>query len=214
MKNENVRDRFAEGQTMLPLRRKNMTNVKWLGATGVMLVLSVAGCTPTLRELGDEPEAGAGPTGSVIPKGGSAHGTQGGAAQGGATHTLPEGGATTDPSPGDGGASVDPGPSMGGAALTDSGAGCQTDDGIFASGEAMPDPFSCNSCVCEDGKIASCTEIGCPKECPPNSMPALGCLDCVDGECRLAHYACFTSQYVDCHDGGCFASSACGDQLP
>jgi hypothetical protein len=45
-------------------------------------------------------------------------------------------------------------------------------------------------------------------------MPALGCLDCVGDECRLAHYACFTSQYVDCHDGACFASSACGDHLP
>lgn len=191
-----------------------MTNVKWLGATGVLLVFAAAGCAPTLHELGDEPEAGAGPTGSVIPKGGSTQGEQGGAAQGGATQTLPDGGATLDPSPGDGGASVDPGPSMGGAASTGSGAGCQTDDGIFPSGSPMPDPFSCNTCECNDGKVQSCTEIGCPKECPANSEPALGCLDCVDGKCRLAHYACFTSLYVDCYDSGCFATSACADQLP
>lgn len=202
MKNATLRDRFAARQTILPLRRKTMTNVKWLGATGVLLVLAAAGCTPTLHELGDEPEAGAGPTGSVIPKGGS-QGAQGGAAQAGATQTLP-----------DGGTSVDPGPSLGGAASTDSPAACQTDDGIFPSGSPMPDPFSCNSCECYDGKITSCTEIGCPKECPVNSMPALGCLDCVDGECRLAHYACFTSQYVECYDSGCFATSACADQLP
>jgi hypothetical protein len=95
----------------------------------------------------------------------------------------------------------------------DGGAGCQTEDGIYASGaKHVPDPYSCNTCACQDGKL-SCTEQLCPKPCPDNSMPALGCLECVDDECRLAHYACFTSIYVDCNDSGCFAQSACGDQL-
>ncbi len=45
-------------------------------------------------------------------------------------------------------------------------------------------------------------------------MPALGCLDCVENDCRLSHYACFTSIYVSCNAYGCFAQSACGDQVP
>jgi hypothetical protein len=245
-----------------------MSNAKWSGVHALLLVLA-AGCAPTVRELGDEPEAGAGPAGSVLPTGGTA--------QGGARHSdMPsDGGARPDPSPSQGGATmVDPGPSMGGATLTgcfsptqrvelaqdpaasgcpcgpgdepecvgtrylapfkelsfqcvdgawavvpdgacDGKAGCQTDDGIYASGaKHVPDPYSCNTCSCDDGKITGCTEINCPKPCPDNSMPALGCLSCVNDDCELGHYACFTSIYVDCNDSGCFAQSACGDQLP
>jgi hypothetical protein len=236
------------------------------------MLLLLAGCAPTLRELGDEPmeeaTAGSGGGNGVIPQGNVSHG---GAMQG---SLLPEGGATTEPSTSEGGATMDPVPSMGGAAPTDcfsptqqpelsqdseasgcpcgpgdgptcigtrylapnlelsfecvdgawavveegacdGGAGCQTDDGIYASGaQNVPDPYSCNTCSCIDGVITNCTEIGCPKACPDNSMPALGCLDCVEGDCRLSHYACFTSIYVDCNEYGCFAQSACGDQLP
>jgi hypothetical protein len=258
-----------------------MSSAKWLGVSGCLLVLAAASCAPTLRELGDQPEAGAGPvaapadqaeagagpTSSVLPMDASG--------QGGATHDdrSSDGGAAPDPSPSEGGASMDPGPSLGGAGSSDcfsptqhvelaqapgatgcpcgpedepecvgtrylapnlelsfecvdgawavvpdgacdGKAGCQTEDGIWASGaKRVPDPFSCNTCSCDDGKL-NCTERDCPKACPDRSMPALGCLDCVDNDCHLAHYDCFTSIYVDCHDGGCFAQSACGDQLP
>lgn len=46
------------------------------------------------------------------------------------------------------------------------------------------------------------------------TAPKSAAPSCVDDECRIAHYACFTSQYVDCHDGGCFATSVCADQWP
>lgn len=243
-----------------------MKNVKWLGASGVgvLLVLAAAGCKPAFHELGDEPvagagaEAGTGPTGSVIPNGGSTHSPSGGTGHSGnagasvggpplfpdtpecfsptqnvegalkpgavpcpcgpsdppqcvGTRFLPDFEPLTQVSMEcvDGAWAIVP------EGLCDGGAACQTDDGIFPSGMVnVPDPFSCNTCECHDGKITSCTEIGCPKVCPENSQPALGCLDCVDGECHLAHYACFTSDYVDCHDGGCFATSVCADQLP
>lgn len=253
-----------------------MNSSRSLGVCGVLWAL-VTACAPTVRELGDEPETGAGSS-SVLPKSGA---PQGGASPSGSTggsatqvQPLPEGGAAPSSSPSEGGASLapEPDPTMGGAASADcfsptqhvelardagatgcpcgpdaepecvgtrylapflelslacvdgswavvpqgacdGGAGCQTDDGIYASGaKHVPDPYSCNTCACADGKL-NCTELFCPKPCPDNSMPALGCLDCSENDCRLAHYACFTSIYVDCNDSGCFAQSACGDQL-
>src|SRR4051812_9678039 len=104
-----------------------MSSAKWLGVSGCLLVLAAASCAPTLRELGDQPEGGAGPvagpgdkpeagagsTSSVLPM--DAPG------QGGATHDdrRSDGGAAPDPSPSEGGASMDPGPSLGGTGSTD-----------------------------------------------------------------------------------------------
>lgn len=40
---------------------------------------------------------------------------------------------------------------------------CILDGKVYESGSSnVPDPESCNSCTCDNGKITSCTEIGCP----------------------------------------------------
>lgn len=69
----------------------------------------------------------------------------------------------------------------------------------------VPDPFSCNTCTCENGVVTYCTEINCPTECPPNAVPGSQCAECGPTDACLAVetgclLVCNTSE--DCLDVG------------
>ena len=58
------------------------------------------------------------------------------------------------------------------------GASCTVEGQVYPSGSSgVPDPFSCNTCECVDGQLA-CTEINCPEDCPPDTVPSTQCAEC------------------------------------
>jgi hypothetical protein len=75
----------------------------------------------------------------------------------------------------------------------------------YASGATVPDPFSCNSCSCEDGAITICTEIGCSIPCPEGTIAGSGCAECGPvGGCPAVETGCMPvcSTDDDCTEAG------------
>ena len=72
-------------------------------------------------------------------------------------------------------------------------------------GDGIDDPFSCNTCGCEDGQLLFCTEADCPEACPEGTAPGRECARCgpADG-CEAIHIGCLPT----CDgDGDCEDSS-------
>jgi hypothetical protein len=58
------------------------------------------------------------------------------------------------------------------------GRGCEVDGKTYASGDdGIGDPFSCNSCSCDDGGLI-CTEIACAEPCPAGTAAGTSCARC------------------------------------
>jgi hypothetical protein len=80
---------------------------------------------------------------------------------------------------------------------------CKLGPNIYPNGtRGIPDPNSCNTCVCVDGHVA-CTERYCPLRCPvPGLVPGTSCYRCspVDA-CDIVEYGWYKScaNDMDCH---------------
>lgn len=89
------------------------------------------------------------------------------------------------------------------------GKACVVEGQRYSDGESVPDPYSCNTCRCEDGQLAACTEVACNEPCPAASAAGTSCAACGptdaceavetgclercngDGDCTdPAHFAC------------------------
>lgn len=107
--------------------------------------------------------------------------------------------------------------SAAGVCVTDSdpteGIACRVGGMTYQHGSVdIPDPFSCNTCECRDGRL-SCTEIGCPTPCPDGRVAASSCSACgPTDECLEIETGCFPSCddacTGTCVDGACVA--VCG----
>jgi hypothetical protein len=84
------------------------------------------------------------------------------------------------------------------------GAGCKVSGVVYANGTGnIPDPFSCNTCECLDGRLL-CTEIGCPVACPPDSVEATQCAQCGPADmCEVVEHACLRVCSDSCESGAC-----------
>ena len=91
---------------------------------------------------------------------------------------------------------------------------CKVGGMVYPSGAGnIPDPVSCNTCQCLDGQLG-CTEIGCPKDCPPDSAYGTQCAQCgpADG-CEVVEHACLPVCTDVCESGACvdgICRSLCG----
>ncbi|MFW6067051.1 MAG: hypothetical protein ACOC97_01845 [Myxococcota bacterium] len=73
-------------------------------------------------------------------------------------------------------------------------AACEVDGVVYEHGSTeIDDPFSCNTCSCEDGALV-CTEIACPEPCPDGTAPATSCSQCgpADG-CEVVRTDCHST---------------------
>lgn len=84
------------------------------------------------------------------------------------------------------------------------GAGCKVNGVVYRSGAGgIPDPVSCNQCTCNDGQL-SCTDIGCPIECPAESAYGRQCAECgPTDECEVVEHACLPICTDACMQGAC-----------
>jgi hypothetical protein len=94
------------------------------------------------------------------------------------------------------------------------GASCVVDGVTYPDGATgVPDPTSCNECICVDGVVESCTEIFCPKECEEGYQFVTECVECGPTD------ACLKTQTIcrpkcetfdDCSEsGGACVGGAC-----
>lgn len=84
---------------------------------------------------------------------------------------------------------------------------CRVADVIYPHGaRGVPDPFSCNSCQCDNGLLTRCTELGCPTTCDEGTYAAWRCVQCgpVD-ECVLMETGCLSGPR--CETGVCEADN-------
>ncbi len=80
---------------------------------------------------------------------------------------------------------------------------CVVEGQRYVDGQQVPDPYSCNTCTCEDGEVAGCTEIGCSEECPAGTAPGTSCAQCgpLDA-CEAVETTCL---------GSCASDDECTD---
>lgn len=81
----------------------------------------------------------------------------------------------------------------GGRPDAEAGIACRVDGTTYPSGSTgVPDPTSCNTCACEQGVLAACTELACPEPCPAGFARGTACVSCgpVD-ECLEVETGCF-----------------------
>lgn len=91
------------------------------------------------------------------------------------------------------------------------GAACEIEGRVYPDGyTGMPDPFSCNTCSCDDGEVAACTKVGCEEECPLGTSPGQDCASCgpVD-ECLVVRSSCLP----ECDDDPQCDARSCIDGL-
>jgi hypothetical protein len=82
------------------------------------------------------------------------------------------------------------------------GASCKVDGVVYRDGATLKDPFSCNSCMCADGEVTSCTERGCPEPCPEGTAAGSSCVECGPAdECLVREHGCFPVCMDTCADG-------------
>jgi len=80
---------------------------------------------------------------------------------------------------------------------------CLVEGQRYADGERVPDPYSCNTCFCEDGQVSVCTEIGCADPCPTGTTPGTSCAECGPTDaCESVETTCLRScsSNGDCTD--------------
>jgi hypothetical protein len=93
-------------------------------------------------------------------------------------------------------------------------ASCKVSGVVYASGAGnIPDPVSCNTCQCLDGRLL-CTEIACPVACPPDHVYGTQCTQCgpTDG-CEVVEHTCLPVCDGNCEKGACIEGvcrSLCG----
>lgn len=82
------------------------------------------------------------------------------------------------------------------------GPGCKVNGVVYPDGaSAVPDPVSCNPCVCQAGELA-CDDAVCPKPCPAGTAFAQGCAECSSKYgCLVVESACMPT----CSDAACEA---------
>ncbi len=87
------------------------------------------------------------------------------------------------------------------------GASCVVNGITYPDGaDGVPDPYSCNSCSCDDGTVGICTEAYCPDECPDDTAPGTECVSCGPAdECQSVHTGCLPTctSADDCDSGIC-----------
>lgn len=106
----------------------------------------------------------------------------------------------------------------GGAAAT----ACKVLGKVYPHGSAVPDPFSCNMCTCDNGQVTGCTEIACETPCPPTHKPGTSCAQCgpADG-CEVLETGCMPvcsgadectndPEYFFCVTSENYCASLCG----
>jgi hypothetical protein len=83
-------------------------------------------------------------------------------------------------------------------------AGCKVEGMVYPSGSSgIPDPTSCNTCECTDGQL-SCTEINCPRPCPPDSAFGTQCAGCGPADaCEVVEHGCLPVCTDTCEAGSC-----------
>jgi hypothetical protein len=97
--------------------------------------------------------------------------------------------------------------SGGSAGGTPTGTACRVGDTVYAHGAlGIDDPFSCNTCSCEDGKLV-CTEQDCPIDCPEGTVAdQWSCDECgPGGTCLVTFWGCLPR---------CSASMTCPEAMP
>jgi hypothetical protein len=84
------------------------------------------------------------------------------------------------------------------------GAGCKVGGVFYADGSpSIPDPVSCNTCTCADGKL-SCTDLACPRPCSAGTKLATSCAQCgFAGSCDVVEHACRPTCVDACAEGLC-----------
>lgn len=76
------------------------------------------------------------------------------------------------------------------------GIACEVDGQRYPDGATdVPDPFSCNTCSCDNGQIGGCTEADCPTNgCGAGEEPATACAACGPaGGCTALVTGCLPS---------------------
>jgi hypothetical protein len=88
------------------------------------------------------------------------------------------------------------------------GPGCKVGEVVYADGSSgIPDPTSCNQCVCNAGKLA-CTDENCPLPCPAGTKLATSCAQCGPTDaCEVVELACYPVCTDVCTDGVCIGGA-------
>jgi hypothetical protein len=86
------------------------------------------------------------------------------------------------------------------------GVACLVSGTLYPNGATdVPDPNSCNTCVCDEGRLG-CTEIGCSIPCADGTTPGTRCAQCgpADG-CEVIETGCLPTCIDDstCAGGSC-----------
>jgi hypothetical protein len=94
-------------------------------------------------------------------------------------------------------------------------AACLVDGVTYPSGFGkVPDPYSCNTCGCDDGVVFGCTKIGCSEPCEEGFVAATECVECgpVD-QCLTVHTGCLPEcgPKDQCPDGRTCFGGVCRD---
>jgi len=95
-------------------------------------------------------------------------------------------------------------------------AACEVDGQVYPHGSSVPDPYSCNGCLCDDGTPTACTEIGCSEQCPPGTSPGQECVACGPTDaCEVIHTGCLPECLTteDCEVGECLGGGQNGNPL-
>lgn len=96
-------------------------------------------------------------------------------------------------------------------------AACLVDGITYPSGSGrVPDPYSCNTCGCDDGVVDGCTKIGCPEPCEDGFVAATECVECgpVD-QCLTVHTGCLPEcgPKDQCPDGRSCVDGVCRAEI-
>lgn len=79
-------------------------------------------------------------------------------------------------------------------------AACRIKGIDYANGQLhVPDPYSCNECECQDGKLTNCTQRPCkaPEPCPDGTKAGSRCVGCGPTDaCTIVETGC-----IDPNDG-------------
>lgn len=93
------------------------------------------------------------------------------------------------------------------------GQACQVDDIVYPDGWSnVPDPTSCNSCACVDGRIDMCTDIACEEPCEEGTVRATDCTACGPTDaCLVVRTGCLPEcdDQNECTNGGLCSGGVC-----
>lgn len=94
------------------------------------------------------------------------------------------------------------------------GPACKVNGVVYPDGASnIPDPVSCNTCVCQAGQLA-CDNASCPKPCPAGTLFAQSCAECGPTDaCLVVELGCMPTCTDACDAGFCnqgICVSVCG----